>query len=409
MAEREAEGSAIDRVSARRHFEQGNRLIAMGRLADAEGAFRRALEHEPGAAEAGVCLGNVLCALGRWDEAAEAYRAVLAGGFEHPLVHYNYGTALRHAGQAAAAAQALGRAVRLDPESVPARNNLGNALRDLGRWDEAAEAYLEALARQPGKADTAINLAGCLALWFESDPPGAAAAAARWLVQAPADPIAAHVGAAMTGAPPPERAEDAYVRQLFDSFAPDFEARLAGLDYQAPARIAAALEARPPVPGCDILDAGCGTGLCAPFLRPSAGRLEGVDLSPAMLAEAEARGLYDALFPAELTAFLVARPAGYDLIVAADVFCYFGELGPVLAAAAAALRPGGRLIATVEEAGGAAQRFRLCANGRYAHGEGFVRQSLAAAGLTLEACEPVVLRQENGRPVAGLLVQAGRP
>ena len=45
----------------------------------------------------------------------------------------------------------------------------------------------------------------------------------------------------------------------------------------------------------DVLDAGCGTGLCGPLLAPYARRLIGVDLSEGMLALAKEKHVYDAL------------------------------------------------------------------------------------------------------------------
>ncbi|NUB16902.1 methyltransferase domain-containing protein, partial [Azospirillum brasilense] len=164
-----------------------------------------------------------------------------------------------------------------------------------------------------------------------------------------------------------------------------------------------------PGPSLGVVDAGGGTGLCAPFPGRRAGRLGGVDLAPGMLERAGTRGLYDALEEAELGAFLEERPAAFDLIVAADVLCYFGALDGVLAQAAAALRPGGRLAFTVEplEEGGAP--WRVNPHGRYAHTEGHVRNGLSAAGMTVLRLAPDTLRHESGAPVAGLVVLAARP
>jgi predicted TPR repeat methyltransferase len=100
--------------------------------------------------------------------------------------------------------------------------------------------------------------------------------------------------------------------------------------------------------GLDILDAGCGTGLCGALLRPFANRLHGVDLSPGMLEKARADGHYDALIECELTAFMDARPQHYDVIACADTLCYFGDLHSVVKAAGVALRMAGRFAFSVE-------------------------------------------------------------
>jgi len=158
----------------------------------------------------------------------------------------------------------------------------------------------------------------------------------------------------------------------------------------------------------DVLDAGCGTGLCGPLLAPYARRLQGVDLSAGMLAKAAPRQVYDGLAKAELTAFIEREPAqSYDLVVSADTLCYFGDLQSVAHAVGKALRPGGWLVFTVEaltaseEAG-----FRLNPHGRYSHRDAYLRQVLGGAGLAVDRLERADLRLEGSKPVEGWVVAA---
>src|SRR5439155_27388275 len=119
----------------------------------------------------------------------------------------------------------------------------------------------------------------------------------------------------------------------------------------------------------DILDAGCGTGLCGEHVRPFARRLVGVDLSLEMLKRAGVRKLYDDLILGELTAFVGAAPAAWDLVVSADTLVYFGDLAPVMAAALRGLRPGGHLVFTVDRASEAEAPLglRIIPHGGYSH------------------------------------------
>ena len=144
------------------------------------------------------------------------------------------------------------------------------------------------------------------------------------------------------------------MQKTFDSFAASFEVKLAKLHYRAPALVAARLTDAgiSPARTLDILDAGCGTGLCGPLFAPYARRLVGVDLSEGMLAHAKDKEIYDELIRAELTGYLQDHHDEFDLIVTADTLVYFGALEHVALAAAGALRHGGRLIFTVEEATG---------------------------------------------------------
>jgi predicted TPR repeat methyltransferase len=202
------------------------------------------------------------------------------------------------------------------------------------------------------------------------------------------------------------------VQQTFDSFAESFDSVLKKLDYRAPALVTEAVKvAVGETDGTlDILDAGAGTGLCGPLLRPLARRLVGVDLSPKMLAKAEGRGVYDVLDAGELTGYMRERTAAFDVVVSADTLVYFGDLAEVLAAAAAALRPGGHLVFTLEEdADEGPQGYQLKPHGRYGHSERYARRALVAAGFENLVVGRVIPRLENQVPVQGLLIAAQSP
>jgi predicted TPR repeat methyltransferase len=103
-----------------------------------------------------------------------------------------------------------------------------------------------------------------------------------------------------------------------------------------------------------------------------------------------------------LTAFLAGSSETFDVIVSADTLVYFGPLDEVVGAAASALRPGGRLIFTVEELAG--DGYSISTSGRYRHAREYVQEVLTAAHLRPEIV-PAELRLEAGEPVAGLVVQ----
>jgi predicted TPR repeat methyltransferase len=204
----------------------------------------------------------------------------------------------------------------------------------------------------------------------------------------------------------PDRASDAFVEKTFDSFAASFDAKLSSLGYRAPALVAEMLaHAGVAASGSlDVLDAGCGTGLCGPLVAPYARRLVGVDLSEGMLARARERNVYDELARRELTAYLRDSPASFDAIVSADTLVYFGPLDAVAAAVAGALRTGGIFVFTVEELSDGVD-CSISPNGRYRHAAGYLEHVLADAGLGSEIV-PAELRLEAGEPVAGLVVRA---
>jgi predicted TPR repeat methyltransferase len=205
-------------------------------------------------------------------------------------------------------------------------------------------------------------------------------------------------GVAPDAAPP--RAADAYVAGEFDGFAARYDEVLVGwLEYRGPEilhrAVAAVLGAHPPPQA--VIDLGCGTGLAARIFRPLARRLDGVDLSAKMVEKARARGLYDALAVDEIGRYLARTPQAYTLAIAADVLIYFGDLAPVFAAVAGALKPGGLFAFTVEAEPGA--DYRLTASGRYAHDDGYVRKTAEAAGFDVLRATDEIVRKEKLQPV----------
>lgn len=353
-------------------------------------------------------LGNVLLESGKVDDAAAAYEeaARLAPG--RADVQNNLGVLRREQKRFAESEAAYRRAIALDPEFVDAHTNLGHLLHGMNRDEAAMISYCEALALKPAnvRARQALGMAYYTLGRFEE----ATKVYADWLRDEPGSPEARHHLAACSGHEVPGRAPDDYVEKVFDGFASSFDAKLSNLHYRAPELIAQLVgellgEARA---DRTVLDAGCGTGLCGPLLKPYARQLIGVDLSAGMLAKAEPRQVYDGLAKAELTAFIEGEPAGrYDLIVSADTLCYFGDLAAVSRVSMRALAPGGWLVFTVEGLPeDSAEDFHLNPHGRYSHSARYLRQVLGDAGLSVRGVEPAHLRTEGGKPVGGFLVAA---
>ena len=207
---------------------------------------------------------------------------------------------------------------------------------------------------------------------------------------------------------------ETYVRALFDGYAPRFERHLtAALGYRGPAVLVAALDRI--APGrrfARALDLGCGTGLMGLALAGRAAAIDGVDLSPAMVERARAAGVYAALEAGPLDAALAASPAGtYDLVVAADVMVYLGDLAPVFAGASRALAPGGLLAFTAETPPAGvppALGFALGPGLRFAHAPGHLAAGLRAVGLTPRLLDPASTRTERGTAVPGLAAVASK-
>ena len=282
---------------------------------------------------------------------------------------YAYAKAAAEDGDFATAAEMFEQALEQAPDWAPAWFALAEAREKLGDAEGAADAFRKTLNVYPSDAQGA---AARLTLLNKTEPPDAL--------------------------------PSAYVTRLFDDYAPRFDAHLKDkLGYRGPALIAEALNtAAPGRRFAHALDIGCGTGLMASPVRQQVDSLTGIDLSPAMIAKARERGLYDALETADAVRFLARSTAGaFDCVLAADAFCYFAELGPILAACRRALADAGLLAFSVETFDG--EGFRLQKTMRFAHAERYVERTAREAGLAPLLVQRASTRSEAGFEAPGLI------
>ena len=215
----------------------------------------------------------------------------------------------------------------------------------------------------------------------------------------------------------PERAPEAYVATLFDQHADVFDGMLVDqLGYHTPMELRERLRERGFKGAARLLDLGCGTGLSGESLRDMVGHATGVDLSEGMLDVAHEKDVYDELFVGDAEGFLEAAledgAEPWNLIVATDVLPYIGAVEGLFAGAAACLAPGGCFAFSTETLPDAAfdgRGFTVGPKQRFAHTETYLRDTLAAAGLTVEEVLPITVRHDEGAPIPGHLVFARKP
>lgn len=405
----------IDPRMAGAHVNRGNVLRDDGRLDEAAAAYHTALALDPNSFAAAANVSAVLSRLpGRGDDAVLAAYGVaidLASrqGLRGPEVANCYnavGIIHRRAGRLDEAIASLQTACDHDAKFVEAQFNLAQVFTDAARYEEALGSLQHARELQPDLPGLLDSLA--LTLRRLGRNADAAVVYREWAENEPSNPIPAHMARALSGEPPPEVASPEYVRQEFDGFAAKFDEVLqTKLDYRAPELVDAAVHAAlgEGAHGRVVADLGCGTGLCGPRLRPLAARLVGIDLSPKMLELAKGRG-YDELVVDDIVSYCRSKPGEFDLLVAADVLVYIGDLGPLFAAARLSLRSGGHLVFTVERAEDPSSDYLLNVGGRFMHTEVYVRAALAAAGFSVLDASAETLRTELAKPVTGIVVAA---
>lgn len=375
--------------------------------------WRRALERVLGAlrapaeqeAAAHVARGIALADRSKHAAAAVEFNDAIRVAPEHAEAHFRLGLARRDQGQLADAVESYRRAVRLQPAYAEAHNNLGAVLQLQGENTSAIAAYRRAVELAPDFSQPYLNLGRLL--MAAGDTSGAAEIYNAALARGIDTETFGHLLVALRGTDT-QRAPEQYTRRLFDGFAAHFDARLVGeLDYRLPELLSGEVRAHGGADGLRILDLGCGTGLCGPCLAPQCAHLAGVDLSPAMLEQARARGVYDELHEMDVIEFMRQAPElRYDAIIAADVFIYLGELSTVFSHVARLLRDGGVFVFSIETT--RERDFVLQPSGRYAQSEDYVRKLALDNLLRIVKLAPAVIRGKPGQEVHGALCVLAR-
>ena len=260
----------------------------------------------------------------------------------------------------------LKRVVEMKPDHWDAWYDLGDAALNVGKRSEGRDAYQK---------------------YFEQNPD---------------DAEIEHLLIALRDDAPPPRVSDRTIQCIYKDFADHYDTLMRDdLGYQGPERMQDAIkgvigDAR----GLKILDLGCGSGLAGLGLKPFAGHLTGIDLSPEMLALAKARGLYDRLEVAEITDWLERSGERFDIIACCDCLIYFGDLHRIVGAAAKRLNGGGLFAMSMER--GSRYPFTLTDTGRYQHHPDHVRDAAAEARMTIARLDEAFLRMEYGTPVTAI-------
>ena len=366
----------------------GNIYAEQERYEDSANAYERARELQPENAQHSFHLGHVYSEINRNVDALNAYRQAVEQAPEEisyltTLGRYESGLTLFEDAE-----KHLNQALQLDPNNTVAFDSLGKAFRAQNRIEDALQIYK------------------------------------RWLAAYPDHPVAEYF-ARVCGGETTDRASEKYVKVAFDSFAANFDQTLQNLQYAVPELIcqkaqqwAAALAASTKTAAEDssttklaVVDLGCGTGLCGPLLRPLAEHLIGVDLSPNMLIMAKERQLYDELIEAELTAYLQDLSEPQDLLVSADTLNYIGDLASTFTAAAQVLRPGGRMIFSLERQTDdqTSDHYQLSPSGRFLHSKAPVEAWLQQANLNVVSFDKEQLRTEGDDAVEGYIIVAEKP
>jgi len=378
--------SAAQMKAAQDNYLIGNTFFEQGDISQAILHYRTALATNPKHSDCWTNLGNAFSSAMHYhpdhrdtlySEGAKAYQAALDANPKHVEANFNMGVLHHTMDDIPKAIVSYERAIQLDPKHYDALSNLGSARHKQQDLDGAIHAYQAAIElvtpMNPVQVEqTQVSmlyylLGAALSALPSHRCKGASCAeyAAQKLRVAlrynPNNEEAKHALSALVADPSITTASNAYIKSLFDEYAATFDKALVqGLNYSAPQKLFEVVTDLAATDGVKsfktVVDVGCGTGLCGPLFRNMSGTLVGVDLSAEMVEHARARSVYDELYVEEITESLARysnssdkeRLRAIELMVAADVFVYSGDLEGVFQSAAKSLKKGGWFALTLE-------------------------------------------------------------
>jgi len=388
---------------ARSWLMLGNHFNRSGRVTEAQAAFEQATIADPQNGAAHFGLGLLNFNLTKLDAAVLNFQRAIETGYVNALSYSALGHSLYLAGDFVACAKAFEIAADLGPLDQNSLRKQARAKAFVTMIDGNIESALtdyHAIAGEAAEPVADIMRDAFAQFSAYGYRQAAIAVGAYRLAQNPGDTIQRYLFDAVSGKTL-SRAPADYLENYFDGFAQTFDHKLVDvLHYDAPARMAHLIRKRR-MAFDSMLDLGCGTGLAAPQLVAFGGTLTGIDISGRMLEKAQSRNLYARLVKAEVLDYLKECRDSFDLVFAADMLVYLGDLEPLFKAVARLLRPGGFFAVSIETA--VSDGYDMLPSGRFAHAPAYLRRLAAPAFMCVEE-EAAMIRLEAGRPADGMFM-----
>lgn len=330
--------------------------------------------------------------------AAEKYcKKALSIQPEHAGALFNWGMALSKLGKLDEAAMAYEKSLSINPENPSALYSLGNVYKDLSLHKKAIEYLKRSLEYAPDKAEALFSL-GTIYVELENKDQ-----AIKYLQRSiDADPSTKIKAEYFLSSLTERKSANEHVKVLHDKHSDYFDEHLTkALGYKIPKILydTYMLFVDNKAKDLDILDLGCGTGLCGIEFYNISKKLIGVDISQGMIEKARLTGKYNELITDDINNYLANLNSKFDLIISADVFIYIGAIDKIITECSRLLKDKGIMIFSVESIEGS--DYRLRTSGRYAHSEKYIEDLAVNANMSIKVSESTVIRKEHGVDING--------
>ncbi len=392
---------ALDPTHPKAHLQMGICRLQQNQFRQALPLLEKQILLDPNCIEAHYQLGNCFHAIEAFHEAAKCYERVITLQPEHEQANYNTGTcylALNDFARALPHFMFLMQKKRpldvlfnvaiiymrqdkhqdaityfeeilsQDNNHIPARTNLASTYIGMKDYKNAKKQYRQLLKLDPENVQYQFTLQG------------------------------------LEQSISPKQAPTSFIKDLFNQYADHYDKHLREfLHYNVPQQLFQRYELHGEKPITRALDLGCGTGLCGEWFAPISSHLTGIDMSEKMIEAAREKGCYDTLEKTDAFTALRKYPNN-QVIIAADVLPYVGELDDLFIAIADNLMQGGLWLFSCEICHN--QTYHLQQTLRYAHSKIYIEKVLKNAKLELIEDINCVLRQQHNKPLEGRLYVA---
>jgi predicted TPR repeat methyltransferase len=395
----------LDPKHAEAHAHLGHILQLQGKNQEAIAQFYLALKTNPVNIQAHHHLGAILCARQKYNAALKHFNKILLLEPSNIDALHNTGAIFLIRHNAAAALKYFLRLSQLS-HNLETFYNLGVIYMDLGHFNDAILYFSKALEIDPTNTWSTTSIytnLGAIYLKQENYIKATHAYEAILAID-PDNKEAKYILAAIKqNNNALKAAPDIYIKNLFNQYADKYEEHLTLLNYRVPELIYDTINtyfATAAPTDLNILDLGCGTGLCGVKLRGFAKKLIGIDLAEQMLAYAKDKNIYDILKKSSIDKALKTYNH-LDIIVAADTFVYIGDLANIFAACYKALAPKGLLIFTIETTHN--YPYILQKSARFAHAPKYIEELAQKCTFSIENSANIMLRKHKTTTIEGKL------
>ena len=395
-------------------MNMGNSLYSRGEYAEALKYYEKLYQMNPNSYNALLNIANTCYSTGQYLRAIEYAQTAIEKRPTSAEPYIIAGNAFIELSKAAEASSMLKKASELAPNSSWLCNSLANLFRKMGNWKQCLHFAWKVFALKGDRvnADEHINFGYLLyEAYDEKQEELAKKYMERWKEAFPDNPIVKHVSCAIGNIQEVDTTDLSYVKGLFDGFASSFDEILKDLDYQVPDLIAEFLKDTLKVKlfkKRQILDLGCGTGLCGAAVKAYFPNEEfyGVDVSEKMLEVAGLKNIYKELYFDDIINFLGDAEEPYHAVIAGDVLTYMGELKTFFRLLIKALKPNGLFCFSVSKNVYNQSDYFLVPSGRFVHSITYVLRLLKYYGFEVLRQEECVLRHEGANDVQGYVILA---